>query len=220
MKICKMIFSAVFFLLACWSCSQNPLESVNDPSRYTGSWGSTWVLYDDVLNTLGGDVMFYPSDPGPAVFSLSNVNNSTSYSGKKYFHCQWNGQPIYWASFGGLENAFAGFSLITTSNPAYYDTVLPLDLHKSPYTKITFYARGQMSSSISNHVKFEGPNGAVLDNVIPTSTWTKYTINLKDLNYVKVFFKVTIIYPSGGYPTYGPPGRGGWVDVDLISYEE
>jgi hypothetical protein len=219
MKGTAIVFiTGVLLLITSFSCSQNPMEPFSDPTRFTGSWGSRWVIYDDVLNTLGGDVLYYPSNPGTAVFSLTNKVDGTAYSGKSYFHLSWNGQPVFWASFGGPENAFAGYSLIITSNPAYYDIVQPLNLSKSPYTKITFWARGAMTTN--NHVKFEGPNGAVLDNVIPTTTWTKYTVVLTDLNWVKDFFKVTIIYPPGGYPTYGPPGAGGWVDVDDVAYEE
>jgi len=216
MKGYKIFFAALVVLLACFSCSQNPLAPLNDPSRYTGSWGSKWVIYDDILNTLGGDVILYPYDPGKTIMSITNVEDGTAYSGKKYFHFHWNGQPILWPGHPeGMEHSYGGYSLIITSKAEYYDIVQPLDLSKSTYTKITFYARGQMSST-SNFVKFEGPNGAVTNNITPNPTWTKYTITLKDLNYVKDFFKVTILT----FPLNTKPGSGGWVDVDDITYEE
>ncbi len=217
MKRYILYYALLAFLISGFSCSQNPLAPVKDPTRYTGTWGSKWVIYDDALNTLGGDVLFYPSDPGPAIMSLSNTNENAAYSGSKYFHFKWTGQPIYSDELGTNEHAFAGYSLIITSSPALYKTVQPLDLSKSPYTKITFWIRGSMTAGC--HMKFEGPNGAALDYIYPTANWTQYSVTLKDLNWVKDFFKVTIIYPSGGYPTYAAPGQGGWIDVDKVTYE-
>lgn len=209
-------------LLLFGTCSQEPLSPTKDPRKYTGSWSSPWVLYDDVLNTLGGDVLYYPSNPGPAIMFLDNVMDGTSYSGEKYFHFTWNGGAIYWAAqppnnpTNCYEHSFAGYSLITTSNPVFYDMAQPLDLTDSHYTKITFYMRGKLAQGYL--MKFEGPNNAVLDNVTPTSSWTKYEVTLKDLNNVKDYFKVTIKYPPA--ETGSPAGTGGYVDVDCVAYEK
>ncbi len=218
----KTLYIIIFILSLLYSCNQEPLSPFKDPTTYTDSWGKQWTLYDDVLNTLGGDVLYFPSDGGQEIIYLDNRIDGTAYHGEKYFRFKWNGQPLYWEAqppnnpTNKYEHSFAGFSLITASSPLYYDMVLPLDLTESHYIKITFYARGQLASGYN--AKFEGPNGAIIDNVIPSSTWQKYEMDLKDLNNIKDFFKVTIEYDAADLGA--PPGTGGYVDVDLISYEK
>lgn len=218
-----LLFSLLVLLVISYSCSQDtyPFFPLENPVVYSGSRSLTWTIFEDSLNTLGGDVMYFPSDPGFATMSLTNINDGTAYSGDSYFKFKWNGQPIYWEAdppdnpTDSYEHSFAGISLIVAVSPEYYDETPALDLSEGNYTRVTFYIRGALASGYK--VKVEGPSGALVDNIIPTSTWTKYEMSLGDLHYVKDFFLITIAYPAA--ESGADPGAGGYVDFDLIMYE-
>ncbi|MBU1077821.1 MAG: hypothetical protein KKH98_11050 [Spirochaetes bacterium] len=220
----KKIIGIFIALLIIHSCAQDPypLTPLSNPGAFTSTWGIKWTLYDDELNTIGGDVLYYPSNPGSAVMLLENKENSSAYSGKKYFSLYWSGDPIYWEAdppdnpTNTYEYSFSGISLIHATRPDYYDTTEPLDLTDANYTRVTFYARGVLSTGVK--VKFEGPNGALLDNVNLTTAWQKFEMALTDLNNIRDFFKVTIYYPAA--EVGGPQSSGGYVDFDLVSYEK
>lgn len=221
-KRCFIYFILLTAVLFWGACSQEPFSVIEDPVRYTGTWGVRWVLFDDVLNTVGGDILYYPEDAGKAINYLDNVRDGTSYSGETYFHFTWSGAPIFWPAqppdnpTNRYEHSFAGYSMIHTSSPYFYDMVPGLDLSQSGYTKAVFYARGKMASGYL--AKFEGPNGALLNAVALTTNWTRYEFDLADLNNVKDFFKVTMYYPLA--ESGAPPGTGGYIDLDLVSYEK
>ncbi len=179
------------------------------------------MIFDDSLNTLGGDVLFYPSDPGTNIMNLKVVEDNDAYSGKKYFHFEWNGGPIFWEKDlpnnpeDKYEASFAGISLIVATSPDFYDISPPLDMSDKGYTRIIFYAKGKVDNGY--RVKFEGPEGAILDNVNITENWERYEIELKDLDYVKDFFKVTIYNETATLTNHG---NGGYVDIDYIKYSK
>ncbi len=222
--VMKKIVFIIFTILILNTCSQEPLTPLEDPTKYSHTWNlGRWVIYEDALNTLGGDILYYPSAPGKEIMYLENRKDGTAYSGEKYFRLYWSGGKIWWEAqppdnpTDRYEWSFAGISFIVATRSEYYDITEPLDLTEGKYTKITFYARGKLSEGY--HVKFEGPNGAINDNITNLSeNWQKYEIELKDLNNIKDFFKVTIYYPAaeGG----AEPGKGGYVDFDLVTYEK
>ena len=218
----KRILGISLVLLAIYSCSQDtyPLLPIESPTAYTHT-RTRWTIFDDVLNTVGGDVLYYPSDPGHSVMYLTNRIDGTAYSGKSYFRLFWSGGSVFWEAnttdnpTDQWQHAFAGISLIVAPFPEYYDTYPGLDMSDGKYTSISFYVRGSLSEGYK--VKFEGPNGAKLDNVNLLSTWQRLVMPLGDLNNIKDFFKVTIEYPPGKSGV--PPGSGGYVDFDYITYE-
>ncbi len=202
-------------------CSQDPLSNIESPVVYSGTSGIEWVIFDDSLNTLGGDVMIYPSDPGVNILKFKLITGSDAYSGDKYFHFEWTGDEIFWEADppdnpqDTYEAGFAGISLIVATSPDFYDITEPIDMSDKGYNKIIFYARGRLDTGY--YAKFEGPCGAVLDKPDLKESWTKYEIQLLDLHNVKDFFKVTIYNNSA---TVSNHGAGGYIDIDFVKYSK
>ncbi len=219
----KIICNAIFLILIIFftGCSQNPMDILENPTVYSHTSGIEWIIFEDDLNTLGGDVLYFPSDPGTNTMQLSLVDDGSAYSGNKYFHFKWTGDKIFWEAdppdnpSDTYEFNFAGVSLIVATSPDYYDIAPALDMSDKGYTKIVFYARGELAQGY--YAKFEGPGGAVLDKPNLTANWTKYEIQLKDLDNVKDFFKATIYNDDATETTHG---TGGYIDIDLIKYSK
>ena len=162
MKIFKVLIMVLLIWLM-YSCQQSPLAPFTDPTVYTGTWSSPWIIYDEVLNTLGGNILIFPATGDPSLINIVNTGDGTAYHGKFYFRFTWSGGDLLWSQSPPanpapiLEHSFAGYDLIVASNPAFYTNTPGIDLTGSHYTKIVFYARGWLSAG--NVAQFVGPNG-------------------------------------------------------------
>ena len=200
---------------------------------------ATFRIFSSELMT-GGGAFEYPGGDNQTL-SFADRSNPISNRSIRYF---WNGQP---ANPGGT-GSFAGFTLIDTPSESTYASTPGRNLGKFGYTKITFYARGSLSTR--TNLKIEGADDA--GRGIPvtcmtlstdasgdecgangdeagakeelTSGWQKYTLPIymptTSLTDVKDFFKATFVYdfPLGGLPGEAP-GQGGTVYLDQIQYE-
>jgi hypothetical protein len=203
---------------------------------------ATFPVFSSELKTGGGAFEY----PGGDNQSLSFEDRSNPISNRSILY-SWNGQPP-----GGVPSSppgqFAGFSLMHTISLATYNSTPGRDLSAFGYSRITFYARGTLSSSTT--LKIEGADdtsSGILQSCLTlssdgngdecgangdapgtrevlTGNWQKYTLIIYqptlNLKSVKDFFKATFVYsfPLGGLPGEAP-GQGGTVYFDQIQYE-
>ena len=226
-----------FLLLA--ACSKSPFDrSSNASGGALGGFGSgNFVVFSDELKT-GGGAFLFPGGENQTL-SFADTSNPVSRRSIRYF---WTGDDV--SSQFGPEHTFAGFDLMHTINQSDYATTPGRDLSKAGYKKVTFYARGSLSSQTL--VKVQSPddgNNATVAPCISLSTdgtlddtgtggtpclnlgtlstsWQQYTLTItspSQLTAVKDLFKATFIFvPIGGSTA---PGQGGTVYFDQIQLQ-
>src|SRR5262249_42021974 len=143
----------------------------------------------------------------------------------------WDGQDV------NAQHLFAGFDLMHTITQAQYDTTAGRDLRSAGYTKVTFFARGSLSTNtlVKIEVADDGStatfdsaclslstDGTLDDDQNPGGTpcgrlgtlrgsWQQFSISVSNsaLGSIKDFFKATLIFnqPLGSTGA----GQGGTV---------
>jgi hypothetical protein len=240
--LCLLPFA---FLLVVAGC-KNPFDSTRNASgggpTGTFSGSSTFVIFYNELVS-GGGAFLYPGSDGQSL-SFNDTSNPIGYRSIRY---SWTGQPV---SNPGCSpdptHNFAGFDLMHTPTLDTYLTTPGRDLSKAGYTKVTFYARGSLSSRTLVKVEVasaQNPSvcvplhaacislsvsGTDDDDNNPcgvtgtlTSSWQHYSIPVdgSTLTAVKNFFKSTFIF-NDLYPGSTTPGQGGTVYFDQILYQQ
>lgn len=220
-------------------CKKNPFDRTkNDEGGALGRFGVAGSLkvFSDELFT-GGGAFLYPGGENQTL-SFDDQSNSVSARSIRYM---WNGKP---PKAGDPDFIFAGVDFMHTPTQATYDATPGRDLRSAGYTKVTFYARGSLSTY--NVVKIEvaddGPNGLTPpclalytndslitdDTLNPCGTsailsadWRQYTISVPNtaLASVKDYLKATFVFrhPSGALNQ--TPGQGGTLYLDAIFFE-
>ena len=147
---------------------------------------------------------------------------------------------------GPSGSLFAGFSLMHVPLFANYTTMPGRDLRAAGYTKVTFYARANLSSLTSITIEAGGPNpeacvtlsvdGTVdnCQNLFTGSTneghrtdtisgnWKQYTLPISGTQQsaIKDFFKATLVFDGTQLPPGNTnPGQGGTLYLDQIFYK-
>jgi hypothetical protein len=238
--------NSIFFLLFFIGCNKNPFDRTHDASNgggtgtFTGA--SSFVIFNSELIS-GGGAFEYPGPEGQTL-SFNDISNPVSHRSIRY---SWTGQPVSNAGCPAQSptSAFAGFDLMHTATQAEYAGTPGRNLTKAGYTKVTFYARGSLSTNTYLKVEIAGPGSAdpcaavvspcvkLLNGVDPapgtdttctpfqlTGQWGTYTITIPSpatqLAAVKDLFKATFIYTN---LTGAPSGQGGTAYFDVIQYQ-
>jgi len=235
-------FCVLIFGLSVTGC-RNPFDRTRDASGGgpTGTFGnsSTFVVFSNELQT-GGGAFEYPGSDGQSLV-FNDTSNPISRRSIRY---GWTGQAV------AGQTVFAGFDLMHTPQLSAYATTPGRDLHLAGYMKVTFYARGSLSSNtvLKIEVADDGNTttpdpcvtlymGAVppspdpcdangSDNLkmtpqVLTSSWQPYTITL--LNSVLSMSNVKDFFKATFVftPAVGAPaGQGGTAYFDQIQYEQ
>jgi hypothetical protein len=234
-----------FLVLLLVGCNKPPFERTKDPSTVSSgviSGTHNFVVFNNELTT-GGGAFEYPGSEGQNL-SFSDTSNPISHRSIRY---SWNGEPV--SNLGcpaqNPTSAFAGFDLMHTISRNDY-AAQGRDLSGAGYTKVTFYARGTLSTN--TYLKVEvaspgNPNNAcvpapssclkLINSIDPapgseptcgsgtlTSGWSSFSVIIPspatDLANIRDFFKATFVY----LPTIGAPsGQGGTVYFDVIQYQ-
>ena len=231
------LFAVCFLAFALLpGCERNPVNKIVDPtvSNTTGIWSGTWVLYDDELKT-GGNIMLFTEG-----VSLDFNNTDNPHSGpdslspnaivKKCIRFSWDGSPVFTYSTSAKQSDFTGFSLICAQTTAAYSTQTR-NLSLGGYTKITFWARGSLSTNVYLRVEANStdPNQYALASGsvgvwqgTVTSDWNKYSVKIdnsvNNLAAATDFVKFILVYDEDGNPNTANTGRsnGGAVYLDDI----
>ena len=246
MTIKKFIGSTVLVVLLSAGCNKNPFDRTHDASNSGGTGtftpSTSFVIFNSEL-TSGGGAFEYPGPEGQSL-TFNDMSNPVSHRSIRY---SWTGQPVSNAGCPAQNptSAFAGFDLMHTSTQGDYAGTPGRDLTKAGYTKVTFYARGSLSTNTYLKVEVAGPgstdpcaavvspclkllNGAdpkpsqdtTCSPVQLSGQWGTYTVTIPSpatqLAAVKDLFKATFIY----IPTFGAPsGQGGTAYFDVIQYQ-
>ena len=230
------VFLLPFSLLLA-GCNESPFGRTRDASGggALGNFnsGSALVVFSSELKS-GGGAFLYPGGENQTL-SFSDTSNPLSARSIRY---SWNGQDV------AGQHVFAGFDLMHTPLLSQYDATPGRDLRSAGYTKVTFFARGSLSSntfvkievaddgvstthdancvSLSVSGTDDAPDGAGLPcgrTDALAGDWRQYAIPVSpaSLNPIKDLFKATFIFTP---PFVGStqPGQGGVVYVDQIQY--
>ncbi|MFA5976511.1 MAG: hypothetical protein WC859_10170 [Elusimicrobiota bacterium] len=125
-------------------CHKSPGERVKDASNggALGGFGSTpnFIIFSSELRS-GGGAFEYPGGENQTL-AFNDQSNPLSYRSIRY---SWTGQPpmIGCSTF----HEFAGFDLMHTAFDSTYLTTPGRDLRAAGYTRLTFYARGTLSTN-------------------------------------------------------------------------
>lgn len=196
---------------------KNPFDRTRNASGGpTGLIGnaSTFVIFSSELKS-GGGAFEYPGGDNQSL-SFNDTSNPISYRSIRY---SWNGIPVAGYPLNPGDSIFVGFDLMHTTTLAAYATTPGHDLQASPgkpnYTKVTFYARGALSSDTILKVEAASdgnpndPNPCMTlstsgsDNVctktasgannpdgqapqILTPSWQQYTLNIPTASLLSV----------------------------------
>jgi hypothetical protein len=234
-------FYPILALTLLAGCGDNPFERTKNGSGGgpTGTFGGTssFVIFSSELMS-GGGAFLYPGAEGQSL-SFNDRSNPVSERSIRY---SWTGEEV-----AGQHN-FAGFDLMHTPTQAEYDVATSgRDLRQAGYNRVTFYARGTLSTNtlLKVEVVDDGQeatinascvslsmDGTLDDGVNPgsnacgrldtlTSSWQKFSIPIASpattLDDVRDFFKATFVFND---PFVGAPaGQGGTVFIDQIQYE-
>ena len=226
----KAEFFLAVLLLA--GCNKSPFDRTRDASGggALNKFGVApgLVVFNDELVT-GGGAFEYPGGANQ-VLVFNDRSNPISERSIRY---SWNGQ----APGGEPTNppTFAGFDLAVSLSATDYPSTPARNLTAAGYTKVTFFARGALSSNtdLKIEVASGSPQPCLLlstsgtDNpgALPcslgqlTGNWGSYSIALPpgSLSALKDFFKATFIFTP---PFVGStaPGQGGVAYFDQIIY--
>lgn len=221
------------------SSCKSPFDRTKDASGggAVGGFGAAGglVVFRDELKT-GGGAFEYPGGENQSL-SFTDTSNPVSARSIRYY---WSGQP---AQAGSTDHTFAGFDLMHTAVLADYTTTAGRDLRTAGYTKVTFYARGSLSTNTTLKIEVaddgsqstadpcmtlstNGTDDACTAGPLSmaprqlTSSWQQFTITVPNsaLASIKDFFKATFVFTD---PFVGnqAPGQGGTVYLDQIVYQ-
>ncbi len=216
----------------------SPFGRTRDASNGGGSGalgGGNFVIFNNELVS-GGGAFEYPGSEGQ-VLSFNDMSNPISRRSIRY---SWTGEPV------AGQSIFAGFDLMHTATQADYASTPGRDLRKAGYTKVTFYARGSLSTNTELKIEVSDDgntatatpclvlstdgtdpndlcevNGANPLKMLPRqliSSWQQFTITVPNsaLANIKDFFKATFVFT----PIVGAPsGQGGTAYFDVIVYQ-
>ncbi len=188
-------------------------------------------IYTDDLHQ--GGAFLYPGGENQSLQFSDTSNPSTGLNAMRY---SWTGDNA------AGQHIFVGVDLVHTGGLADYAATAGKDLRSGNYARVTFDARGSLSSDvvIKIEVSDDGVQGTpapcivlsatgLLDDSTPgnpfascgnkatlLSTWQSYSLSVSasDLTSVKDYFKATFIYKGAPAST----GTGGTVFVDQILY--
>ncbi len=232
------LLSACCLLLAS-GCNKNPFDRTRDASNGGGTGaitgGSNFVIFNNELVS-GGGAFEFPGSEGQSLI-FNDTSNPISHRSIRY---SWTGEPV------AGQSIFAGFDLMHTALFSDYVSTPGRNLHQANYTKVTFFARGTLSSNtelkieVSDDGKTPTPDPCLVlstDGLDPnnlcdangfdpfkmapmqiTSSWRQYTITVNNsaLTSIKDFFKATFVFT----PAIGAPtGQGGTAYFDVIQYQ-
>ena len=237
------ILLCLFFIAG---CNLSPFGRTRDASNGGGSgaFGSgTFVIFNDELVS-GGGAFEYPGSEGQ-VLTFSDTSNPISRRSIRY---SWTGEPPGGQPRDGSAPTFAGFDLMHTPTFDTYASTPGRDLRAAGYTKVTFYARGSLSTftELKIEVSDDGntatptpcmvlstdgtdphdlctSNGSNQYKMSPqtlTSSWQQYTMTI---TAPLTSLKDVKDYFKATYvytPIIGAPvGQGGAVYFDVIVYQ-
>jgi hypothetical protein len=232
----NLIPITVLLMVGC----KSPFDRTRDASGGgTGTIGSspTYVVFSNELKT-GGGAFEYPGGENQTL-SFTDTSNPISYRSIRY---NWTGATV------AGQSVFAGFDLMDTVTQATYSSTQGRDLRAAGYTKVTFYARGSLSTNtvLKVEVSADGnPNdadpcitlstsGNAADNTcllfgqfpnplaMPvqqlTSSWQQYTINVPNSSLANVKDFFKATFVFT--PVFSvPAGQGGTAYFDQIQYQ-
>ncbi len=232
----KVVFAVMCGVLV--GC-KSPFERTRDASNggATGIVGTsaTFVIFSNEIRS-GGGAFEYPGGENQSL-TFADTSNPLSYRSIRY---SWTGSP---AAAGSTDHTLAGFVLMHTAVQTDYAGTAGHDLRGAAYTKVTFYARGSLSTNTDAKIEVSDDgntataapcltlstsgtsdlcSGALaMPPQALTSAWQKYTITVPNasLAIIKDFFKSTFVFTD---PFVGnlQPGQGGTVYYDNIQYEQ
>ena len=234
-------------LLAVAGC-RNPFDRTRNASGGpTGTIGNagTFIIFGNELQSGGGAFEY----PGSEAQSLTFNDTSNPYNSYRSIRYAWTGEAV------AGQTIFAGFDLMYAISQALYNpspSVKGLNLQatagKPNYTKVTFYARGSLSSNTVLKIEAAADGvstdpdpcltlstaGNASDDVctiygahellgIPpqalSTSWQKYTITIPITSLANVKDFFKATFVFT--PAYGAPaGQGGAVYFDQIQYEQ
>ena len=215
----KKIF-CLLLILFLFSCDKGPpLSKLYNPGGdeiLSSEWGD-WIIYDDALKTRGGMSAF------TGIQELDFECKDNPWSGNRCIKFSWDGNDVVAGETGNPQHGYCGFSLVVVPDASAYNydtSLMPgKDLTPGAYARITFYARGSLSTD--NYLRLESPLGT-WQSVSPneawqgtvSDTWQKYEFNCagNTMTDIKEFVKIILKYTGSG------KGNGGTVYIDDIKY--
>jgi len=219
---------AVVLIIA--GCSESPVDKLTNPISEGALAGTAGVytIYDDQLQT-GGNFALFPGDYHEHDV-VEEISGGCSESPDMCIKYTWDGGNVC-DDNNEWSDKWCGLAAIVASIAADWGPNNTRDLSGGKYTKITFYAKGTLSSGVS--VRFEGPLGGNDDSdkndnkitVTPgTSTgapalsteWQKYTIDITGVSLSAIQHYFIVVFDTGG----SGGSTGGTVYVDQIKYEQ
>jgi len=237
----------ILFIALCLATAgcQNPFNRTRDASGAgpTGTISATtdFVVFRDELTTGGGAFEF----PGSDAQSLS-FNDTSNPLSRRSIRYSWTGDAV------AGQSVFAGFDLMHTTTLAAYAGTPGRNLvatgSNPNYTKVTFYARGSLSSNtvLKIEVADDGNTttpdpcltlskaGAQADDVcsangpdpfaqppqVLSTNWMPYTLAIPNASLLS---NIKDFFKATFVftPSFGAPqGQGGTVYIDKIQYEQ
>jgi hypothetical protein len=219
-KVSSILLAAVlisFFSLS--ACDKRPVNRLVNPGVENGAvtWPVPWVLYADEIKT-GGTVMSFTTQEGQLLDFASRDN---PHSGSRCIKFSWDGSAVTQYVPLRREAFFVGFSLIVADTVDKYLATIK-DISPGGYTKIKFWARGSLNSSV--HLRLESSNGDSTstypnnawesnstDQVL-TSNWQSFSFNVTgSLTSTLYFVNIVLKYDQAT-----GQGNGGTVFLDDI----
>ncbi len=233
MKQTWIMILCLFVLTACEKSPSSRTRSVGSGGTGAISAGGTFVVFSGELMT-GGGAFLYPGDAGQSL-SFADRSNPTSERSIRY---SWTGETV------ASQHVFVGFTLMHTPLQADYGTAPARNLAAAGYTRVTFDARGDLSSNtlVKIEVADDGNGGTANASCVSLSEsgtldalfgacgntntlepgWRRYSVPIAApgtaLANLKDFIKVTFIF-NDPFPGNTVPGQGGVIYIDQIQYE-
>jgi len=218
-----MILIAMFLSLE--GC-KNPFSRTKDPDGGpTGASSATQLtIFSNELSSGGGAFQY----PGGNNLSLDFSDRSNPLS-QRSIRFAWNGQPT-----DGTTITYAGMSLMHVPLFRDYTSTVGRNLQASGYTRVTFYARGSLTTYNAVKVEAGGPTAACMtlsvDGTVDecgnartaqlTGDWQAFSLPVSSAQQsaIKDLFKTTFVFNN---PTPGStaPGQGGVLYLDRIFYQ-
>jgi len=228
---------------------RNPFDRTRDASGAgptgTFSGNANFVIFNNELVS-GGGAFLYPGGENQSL-SFSDTSNPIGYRSIRY---SWTGGLV--SAPGCTPNPtslFAGFDLMHTAVFSDYASTPGRDLHQGNYVKVTFFARGSLSShtvlkieaatpsspagcstppivpclwlSDSNSIDIDdGANDQKCGHLPMTGSWQAYTVPIPSGWLAGTQVKDFFKATFVFNQPFGvPAGQGGTVYFDQIQYE-
>jgi len=213
---------------------KNPFDRTHDPDGGpTGSLSAGQLtVFNNELSS-GGGAFLYPGSDNHSV-AFDDRSNSLSQRSIRY---AWNGQISNPTGSGyqyGATYIFAGFSLMHVPQQTTYETTPGRDLRAAGYTRISFYARGELTTYNSVKIEAGGPTSACMtlstDGTVDecsngrtgrlTASWQQFVLPITSAQQtaVKDLLKATFVF-NNPIPGNTNPGQGGVLFLDKIFYQ-